>query len=960
MPRLLTRIVVACLFVFWGAFAFAVEPEVSKAQTLFVKGSYADAQALLEKTTSPEGKLALSRLYLRVGRYADALKLAEEATKSAKDKLLQDAQVLQGEILFEVGKYAEAEKILASVVKANIENYQAIVWLGFAQKAQGKKKDAEATFYQVFDAFEGKGAYKGKKFPRKDMQATMYLGIAAYQNEAWKSALGKLQLVNESDAENLEGWLYISEMFMAKYATGEAEIGYDEVLKRDPNYPWALVGKARVLMEQSADPIQPKKEIEKALKTNPNYVPALLLQARILMDDEDYDGALQILQKVEKVNPNSLEMMALRGTAYYITGDKKKYEEQKKAALKINPVYAEFFAILSQFAINQHLYEEVTLLCQEGLKIDKDYYPLWAILGQNYIRLAGKDKDGKVFEDKGREALDKAYKQDKFEVKTINILNLYDDVVDLQYVMFDAKPFQFRVHKDDKEILQRVVPGFMKEAYDTYSKKYGITPELVQIEMYTDEQDYATRTVGLPGLGALGVCFGSVITAKSPKLEQFHWGQVLYHELAHTFHIYASKSRVPRWFTEGLAVYETKLAKKEWAREEDRQLKALLDADLIIGVATMNQGFTRAQNLKEILAAYYQSSLMVEYIAENHSFGALVKMLKLFGEGKSTVPALKIATGLDPATFDAGFKAWLVKRFAYLDRDYQAPFSKYRANKVDEYKKAADASPTDVKAQIAAAYGSYNTGDVESAAKYITAALALDKTNADAHYLNAELALALGDVASAKTKFEDAIKAGADGYEVRLTLGQIAMKNKDQVTAKAHFEKAKAFDPTQVPPLQELAKMALANKDANAALGYLKQILSLDQNDVVAATYLIDQARSLKKTNEILEYSPVAIFIAPLRPHLHLWYAEALMTTKKNDDMKKALTSAENALSIKPPSGEVDPSQVLSTSEQALANAIAAEAALGLGDKKRAKEFANAAISLEAGNSRATAVLSKL
>jgi len=34
----------------------------------------------------------------------------------------------------------------------------------------------------------------------------------------------------------------------------------------------------------------------------------------------------------------------------------------------------------------------------------------------------------------------------------------------------------------------------------------------------------------------------------------------------------------------------------------------------------MNQGFTRAQNLDEILAAYYQSSLMVEYIAEQREF----------------------------------------------------------------------------------------------------------------------------------------------------------------------------------------------------------------------------------------------------------------------------------------------------------------------------------------------------
>ena len=144
-----------------------------------------------------------------------------------------------------------------------------------------------------------------------------------------------------------------------------------------------------------------------------------------------------------------------------------------------------------------------------------------------------------------------------------------------------------------------------------------------------------------------------------------------------------------------------------------------------------------------------------------------------------------------------------------------------------------------------------------------------------------------------------------------------------------------------------------------SSLAYLKQILSLDQNDAVAANYLIDQARLLKKTKDVLDYSPVAIFISPMLPSLHLWYAEALLTTKNNNDLKKALFEAELALKIPVPAGEPDPSQVLSPADQALAHVIAAEASLQLGDKAKAKEHANAALSLEPGNPRASAILSK-
>ena len=82
----------------------------------------------------------------------------------------------------------------------------------------------------------------------------------------------------------------------------------------------------------------------------------------------------------------------------------------------------------------------------------------------------------------------------------------------------------------------------------------------------------AIRTVGLPDIGALGVCFGQVITAMSPATGDINWGMVLWHELGHVFAIQLSNSRVPRWFTEGLSEYETLIARPEWRRENDADL----------------------------------------------------------------------------------------------------------------------------------------------------------------------------------------------------------------------------------------------------------------------------------------------------------------------------------------------------------------------------------------------------
>ena len=52
----------------------------------------------------------------------------------------------------------------------------------------------------------------------------------------------------------------------------------------------------------------------------------------------------------------------------------------------------------------------------------------------------------------------------------------------------------------------------------TYEKKYHMTlPGPVQVEVYPDHEDFAVRTMGMPGLGALGVTFGEVVAMDSPS-----------------------------------------------------------------------------------------------------------------------------------------------------------------------------------------------------------------------------------------------------------------------------------------------------------------------------------------------------------------------------------------------------------------------------------------------------------
>ncbi len=126
-----------------------------------------------------------------------------------------------------------------------------------------------------------------------------------------------------------------------------------------------------------------------------------------------------------------------------------------------------------------------------------------------------------------------------------------------------------RFRKSEAELLHPYFDAELQKIIATYNKKYNMTLRgPVQVEVYPDHEDFAVRTMGMPGLGALGVTFGEVVAMDSPsgrKPGDFNWGSTLWHEMSHVYILTATNHRVPRWFTEGLAVHEEGQASPEWS-----------------------------------------------------------------------------------------------------------------------------------------------------------------------------------------------------------------------------------------------------------------------------------------------------------------------------------------------------------------------------------------------------------
>ena len=225
---------------------------------------------------------------------------------------------------------------------------------------------------------------------------------------------------------------------------------------------------------------------------------------------------------------------------------------------------------------------------------------------------------------------------------------------------------------DEDDLLAPYALALAEEAYDALARRYGIEPPTpIRLEMYPSHADFSVRTIGLAGMGALGVCFGKVIAQDSPRARprgHFNWGSTLWHELAHTFTLAVSEHRVPRWLTEGLSVLEERRARPGWGDDLSPLFLAAWRDGELLPVGELNNGFVRPNSPEQIGLSYYQASLVVELIERDWGKETILGMLRGYRDHQSTEEILRGQLGIELATFDQRFEAFLEESFGGAKR----------------------------------------------------------------------------------------------------------------------------------------------------------------------------------------------------------------------------------------------------------------------------------------------------
>ncbi len=822
-------------------------------------GDYArareDFEGVLKAKPDEETQIGLLETLRLTGGYQEAAKRAETflvARESSAGLHLE-----AGRLAATLGDYAAAEKHLRrSLALGGRSRLDAKRELADLLEELGRSPEAESLYDSLIDEYR-KGTVRGSKD----------LGNAAVA--AWKRGYIQdakdifLDATDEKRGEvALESLSDFGHLFLEKYNETDAVGVFRDCLKINKSYPPALVGIA--LAKQYENDAEVEKYALAALEVNPNLIPALDVVSELRIQEENYDAALQLIRRALAVNAQSLESLSLLAACDHIQGNTAGFADAEKKVLGINPSYGRLYYTLAENMVMRRKYRESVDFDRKAISLDPRLWQAYAGMGMNLTRIGDLEE--------GRKAIQQAFEGDPFNVWAYNTLELLDQMD--KFVSSRSEHFVFRISAEDQPILAFWAPPLAEEVYGKLTKRYGFTPTgPLEFEIFPDHGGFAVRTLGLPGLGAVGVCFGKVVALDSPRAKEvgtFNWGSTLWHEFTHVITLQMTNYNIPRWYSEGLSVFEEQRARPGWGDHLTAAFVKAYKEGKLLKVSELNSGLMRPKFPEQVILSYYQASLFCELVEQKFGFDKIRQTLLLFAENKPSGEVFREALGWDAATMD--------KEYAdFLDARVRAVASHLNFDRVVQGSNRYDADP-------------------KADRKALAGALAKDP---DDFFANWQMGVALRNERSneaaetclkkAESVFPEFTEPG-NSYEV---LGELYTEQRREADALAQYLAWARNNGDAAVPLIRAAEIYRSRKDWTSAEKALELAVYINPYDSNCHTLLGEAAVESGNWLAAVRAYRVLVGLNPSDPaEAHYNLACALLGTGDRSEAKREVLKA--------------------------------------------------------------------
>ena len=624
------------------------------------------------------------------------------------------------------------------------------------------------------------------------------------------------------DSPPREAFLATAQLAQEKHDFALAADTYRAGLKKFPNDPDFFGGLAQAF--ETGNRQEMLKNIKAALAINPRHIPSFLLLAKHKIDAEDYDEAEKDLAKVLEVNPHRPEALAYRAVLAHLRNDMALEEKLRGDALRFWKTNPEVDYLIGLKLSQKYRFEEGSAAQRRALTFDPNYLPARRQLAQDLLRLGRNDEGWKLAQ--------AVHKQNEYDVTAYNLSVLHDQME--KFRTLSNANFIVRMSPLEAQLYGDRVMELLGRAREVLSKKYGL--ELTQpttVEIFPEQKDFAVRTFGMPdNPGYLGVCFGPVITANSPASQApnpANWESVLWHEFCHVITLTATKNRMPRWLSEGISVYEERRANPTWGEKMDLAYREMILEGDLTPIGKLSGAFLTPKTPQHLQFAYYESSLVVEYLVEKFGIESLKKILGDLRDGKKINDVIAAHTAPLPE---------LEKEFAAAVTERAKKF----APGVDVEKPPGRGSNLDVAVWKSTHQNNYymrmdNARELMQEKKWAEAKPVLEAL-VDSHHgesraenplwLLAAVQRNLNETNAEWATLERFAKQETGFASLSLRLIELAEERKDFVAMTKHAEQLLAINPLLSSPHRALALASVALGKNDQAISAFKKVLLLD------------------------------------------------------------------------------------------------------------------------------------
>ncbi len=798
-----------------------------RAEQLLLNGSYAAAAEMFQMSDGldrTDGLIGASRAYFMTGNYQRAEAVVADAIEDDDYASFPLLSTQLAEVKRATGQSAAALEIFEAVMEGLPEPpVRTLAQYGSLLQFKGQRSEAYRVLDRVVQRYNS-----GLVFTSEDVAM---VALASWLMGNFYDANSLFDEATRANPNNLEAHTLWADLFLEKYNASDAERGYQEALEINSRYVPALVGIARVVGDE--------RSLQRALAINPNSISALETYGQLLMMNGREDEAMAYFTQVLALNPESLTTLSILAAQAALNERMDEYENYFEQVQAFSPGNAEFLGDIADAFGNNYRFTEAVEYARAALEADPEYWQGYTLLGNNLIRL-GEEEEGKA-------SLEISFENDPFNVMTSNMLKVFDTLE--TYATLESENFKVHMSEQDADILWPYLEPLLEEAWSTLTAKYDFEPEgKVLIEVFENTEDFAVRSVGLPDIGPLvGICFGKVVTLISPDTLTANWQEIVWHEFMHVITLQMTDNRMPRWLSEGISVWEEREGRPYWGRSQGLDLVRAADQGKLLPVADLNSGFSGARNNADLSFAYFQSYLVVDYIAKQYGFEKLVELIKQYAFIKDDADRFREVFAMSVDEFDAGFRGWIDQR-------------------VDE-----------INVYV-------HTEDVP------------DEGEGHGHGIRENSSAILAELynnASLKQHMRSRIEENPRDFQAYLQLGIVLFKEEAFEEARAHLETAHDMLPSYTGyPSPALVLSQIYEREGNREmqLQWLERLLENLQHDYGSAIILAEAALEAGDMERVNYYIDRAIQVDPYRQDVHLLKARYADTV---NDTELAVTEYE-------------------------------------------------------------------